>query len=124
MWGGFVIRTKNEKGNGYGDIYFAGDSGYGPFLDRIAAMYPEGFRFGIIPIGAYQPSFMMREVHMSPDEAVEIFKKLKVKRAMGIHFGTFKLADDGQFEPVERLKEIMNGSEDFVAIKNGTSLSI
>ena len=124
LWGGFVIHptSGNKDSEENRDIYFAGDTGYGPFIDRIVSEYPSGFRFGLLPIGAYEPSFMMKEVHMSPDEAVQAFKELKIKQGIGIHFGTFKLANDSQFQPVERLKEIMGDNKSFLALRNGESI--
>ena len=50
LWGGFVISTP------HGDIYFAGDTGYGPFAAHIRKKYPDGFRLAFLPIGAFAPS--------------------------------------------------------------------
>lgn len=121
LWAGFIIHAP------HGDIYFAGDSGYGPFVQEIAARFPQGFRLGFLPIGAYEPRWFMKPVHMSPDEAYAMRKELKIARAIALHFGTFKLADDAQDEPMTRLSELSKGEGaegEFIALRNGGSIKV
>lgn len=121
LWCGYVISTSA------GDIYFAGDTGYGPFVQEIALRYPNGFRFGLLPIGAFRPEWFMKEVHISPDEAFRIQQELNIQKAMGIHFGTFKLADDKQDEPVLRVEELHNArgsTPTFLTLLNGESIEV
>jgi L-ascorbate metabolism protein UlaG (beta-lactamase superfamily) len=120
LWGGYVI------GLPAGDIYFAGDTGYGPFIDAIHKKYPKGFRLGLLPIGAFKPEWFMGEVHVAPAEAVKMANELSIKKAVGIHFGTFKLADDKQDEPMDTLRSVRGGSADdsFVAVPNGGSINL
>jgi L-ascorbate metabolism protein UlaG (beta-lactamase superfamily) len=118
LWGGFVVSTQN------GDIYFAADTGYGPFSKQIQEKFPAGFRFGILPVGAFAPRFFMREMHMSPDDAYILKDELKIQKALAIHLGTFKLAGDTQTEPKDLLTQISmeRGDDSFVVLKNGESL--
>jgi L-ascorbate metabolism protein UlaG (beta-lactamase superfamily) len=122
LWAGFVLKTP------HGDIYFAADTGYGPFADRIRQKYPDGFRLAFLPIGAFKPKRMMNEVHMSPDDAVSLYRDLKVERAVAIHFGTFHLALDGENEAVQILENILSEPENsdihFDVLWNGQSLKI
>jgi L-ascorbate metabolism protein UlaG (beta-lactamase superfamily) len=76
LWAGFVISTA------HGDIYFAADTGYGPFGGHIRKMYPKGFRLAFLPIGAFKPQSMMKKMHMSPHDAVRLYKDLLVE----VHF--------------------------------------
>jgi L-ascorbate metabolism protein UlaG (beta-lactamase superfamily) len=46
----------------------------------------------------------MGPVHMSPEEALQAHGDLKASTSVAIHFGTFPLADDGEREPVEKLR--------------------
>lgn len=96
LWCAWVIGAKE------GRVYFAGDTGYGPhFAKTGGALGP--FRLAILPIGAYEPAWFMGPVHENPAEAVAAMKDLKALRAIGIHFGTFQLTDEGISRPVEAL---------------------
>ncbi len=122
LWSGFVISTP------HGDIYFAGDTGYGPFISHIKKMYPHGFRFALLPIGAFEPRAFMHTVHVGPAEALMMYSDLKIEHAMAIHSGTFDLAMDRQDEPREKLEELLrderNRNVSFVVLQNGESLKV
>lgn len=98
LWGGFMLRTTA------GSVYFAGDTGYG--TGRIFHAIRQ--RYGapdvaLIPIGAYEPRWFMAAQHCSPEEAVRIMLDLEAKKAIGIHWGTFRLTDEPRDEPRVRL---------------------
>ena len=116
LWGGFVIEGPA------GPIWFAGDTGFGPFLEDIRRRYPR-FRLALLPIGAYKPDWFMSRVHISPAEAVRIVQMMRIEQALAIHFGTFKLADDGYEEPVTDLRKAMAEAnlpdERFLTLANG-----
>jgi L-ascorbate metabolism protein UlaG (beta-lactamase superfamily) len=122
LWGGFVILLL------HGDIYFAGDTGYGPHISHIQKMYPDGFRFGLLPIGAFEPRLYMKTYHTGPDEAITIYKDLGVRRAMPIHFGTFDLSLEAQDVPVDRLNTLLELEENkdvrFDILYNGMTLTV
>ncbi len=104
LWCGFFIETP------HGDTYFAGDTGYGEFVKRIQEKYTS-FRLALLPIGAFRPQWFMGPVHISPEQAVLIYDELKVSTAIGIHHGTFHLADDGQDEPKELIEAARSARE-------------
>lgn len=88
LWLGYVFQTPA------GYVYFAGDSGQGPHYRMIHD------RFGapalaLLPIGAYLPRWFMRDNHMSPADAVLAHAQLESRASMGVHYGTFALADEG-----------------------------
>jgi L-ascorbate metabolism protein UlaG (beta-lactamase superfamily) len=100
LWLGFALRGPA------GLVYFAGDTGAGPhFAELRRRLGPP--RLAILPIGAYLPRWFMRGVHISPEEALEAHELLGAGTSVGIHFGTFILADDGQDEPVRALEAAM-----------------
>ena len=118
LWAGYVLEYKGHQ------TYFAGDTGYSDIFKTI------GERFGkmdlaFIPIGAYLPRWFMSPIHVSPDEAVKIHKDVNSKQSIAMHFGTFALADDGPFRPVNDLqKALVNESvleQDFLAPEEGFS---
>ncbi len=116
LWGGFVIESKTEK------IYFGGDTGYGTFFkevsERLGAM-----TLSFIPIGAYEPRWFMKPVHMNPEDAVLAHVDLKSKKSVGIHFGCFKLTSEAIHDPIEHLKQGCQkygvSSDDFYAPEFG-----
>jgi N-acyl-phosphatidylethanolamine-hydrolysing phospholipase D len=85
-------------------VYFGGDSGWFP-------AYPEiGERAGpfdalLMPIGAYDPRWFMRPVHMNPEEAVQAYREMGGRGVMfGMHWGTWRLTDEDPLEPPVRTR--------------------
>ena len=99
LWGSFMI-----AGPG-GRIFVAGDTGYGDgsLFPAIAARHTGPLRLAVLPIGAYEPRWFMREQHCDPDEAVAIFSALGAERAVACHWGTFQLTTEPYDEPPRRL---------------------
>jgi L-ascorbate metabolism protein UlaG (beta-lactamase superfamily) len=87
LWGSYFIQAKNKK------IYFAGDTGYGRHFKLIEEKYGS-VDVALLPIGAYEPRWFMQNYHTNPHEAVQAMIDLKAKKAFGIHFDTFQLADE------------------------------
>lgn len=96
LWSGFAIQT------GKGSIYYSGDTGFGDFFNEIADRI-RPVRLAFLPIGAYKPQWFMSSIHTSPADAVKIHQILQSAQSIGMHFGTFPLADDGMAEPGQEL---------------------
>ena len=98
LWCGFVIETAAGK------IYVAGDTGYGDGrLFRDIFLEHGAMRLALLPIGAYEPRWFMREQHIDPEEAVRMFEDVDAGQALGCHWGTFRLTDEAIDEPPKRL---------------------
>ena len=97
LWGGFVIQHKELK------IFFAGDTGYSPHFKETAERFNQ-IHLALIPIGAYRPRWFMGPVHVDPYHAVKAHIDLKAKQSIGMHFGCFRLADDGFLSPTQDLE--------------------
>lgn len=97
LWGGFYIENSHK-------IYFAGDTGYGKFFKTIKEKLgaPD---LSLIPIGAYEPRWFMKDAHLNPKDSLKAFQDLESKKMFGIHFGTFKLTDEGYNDPMDALRE-------------------
>ena len=87
LWGSFVVKS-NEK-----LVYHAGDTGYGDHFQNTHKKYGD-FDFVMLPIGDYEPGWFMKDSHMNPEEAFSAFNDLKAKLGVGMHFNTFRLADN------------------------------
>jgi N-acyl-phosphatidylethanolamine-hydrolysing phospholipase D len=98
LWCGFALRAASGRG-----VYFAGDTGFHPEFGRIGARYGP-FDIALLPIGAYEPRWFMRYLHMNPEEAVEAFRGLHARVMVPIHWGTFKLTDEAMDEPPVRAR--------------------
>ena len=96
LWSGFMIETPS------GSICFAADTGFGGHFAEIRERLGAP-RLALLPIGAFRPEWFMSRVHMSPEEALEAHRQLGAHTTVGTHFGTFRLADDGETEPQERI---------------------
>src|SRR5262249_42834740 len=73
-----------------------------PHFEKIGERFGP-LRLAILPIGAYEPAWFMKPVHISPEEAVQAHALLRSSTSVAVHFGTFPLADDGIDEPVTAL---------------------
>lgn len=91
-----------------GNLYYAGDSGYGDFFAEIGRRFAP-IRLALLPIGAYEPEWFMGRVHMTPEQAVDVLDQLGAADAIAIHYGTFALADDAHADPAARLRRALAG---------------
>jgi N-acyl-phosphatidylethanolamine-hydrolysing phospholipase D len=91
-------------------VYFAGDTAHHPDFGDIGLQCGP-FDLVLMPIGAYDPRWFMRPVHMDPEEAVSAYASLvdahaaRGKRSAvmaAMHWGTFVLPDEPVDEPPRR----------------------
>lgn len=73
--------------------------------------YRGPFDLGLIPIGAYQPRWIMSPMHASPHDSVRIFQDTKCRKALGMHWGTWVLTEEDVLEPPRKLKEALKKHE-------------
>jgi L-ascorbate metabolism protein UlaG (beta-lactamase superfamily) len=98
LWAGFVVEIEGRR------LLFAGDSGYAPHFRQIQdRLGPPAL--ALLPIGAYEPRWFMRDIHMDPAEAVQAHVDLGAARSIGMHFGTFQLTLEGIADPLAALDE-------------------
>lgn len=116
LWGGYYIETKSKK------IYFAGDTGYSKHFIEINKKLGKP-NLSLLPIGAYEPRWFMKSMHMNPEDAVLAHLDLQSEMSLGMHFGTFPLTDEAVDTPVQDLmmaKEKLR-VQNFIAPKPGES---
>lgn len=125
LWASWAVAAGGKS------VYFAGDTGY-----RYVPAIPEGdddygpnyahlprcpvfkqigqfrgpFDLGLIPIGAYDPRYLLSAMHANPFDSVEIFKDTQCRRAMGMHWGTWALSAEDVLEPPKLLKQALKKS--------------
>ena len=98
LWGGFVLETPAGK------FYIVCDSGYGEgkHFRRVAGKHGP-LRLAILPIGAYEPRWFMKDQHMNPEDAVKALADCGAPQALAHHHGTFQLTDEAIDAPVTAL---------------------
>jgi L-ascorbate metabolism protein UlaG (beta-lactamase superfamily) len=95
-----------------GRIYHVADTGYGTGHHfRVAREKLGPFRLAILPIGAYEPRWFMREHHMNPQEAVRAFADCGAELALAHHHGTFQLTDEPIDAPPLALNQALLAAE-------------
>jgi L-ascorbate metabolism protein UlaG (beta-lactamase superfamily) len=121
LWGGFLIEAGGQR------ILHAGDSGYGPHFTEIAARL-EPIDLALLPIGAYEPRWFMKDIHMNPAEAVQAHLDLAARQSIAMHFGTFQLTPEGIDEPVRELAKALQergmAAERFRVVEVGESVRL
>jgi L-ascorbate metabolism protein UlaG (beta-lactamase superfamily) len=121
LWGGFIIDAGATR------LFFAGDSGYaGHFVEIRERCAP--IDLALLPIGAYEPRWFMRDVHMNPAEAVQAHLDLGAARSVAMHFGTFQLTTEAISDPVDQLDRALHDQEvqssHFEVLEFGESLRV
>jgi L-ascorbate metabolism protein UlaG (beta-lactamase superfamily) len=102
LWASFVLETPG------GRIYWVADSGYGDGRYFRAARERHGpLRLAMLPIGAYEPRWFMRDHHMNPTESVAAFIDCAAELALAHHYGTFQLTDEPIDAPLAALGEAL-----------------
>jgi L-ascorbate metabolism protein UlaG (beta-lactamase superfamily) len=118
LWGSFVVDTPE------GSIYFAGDTGYSPHFKEQGKQHGP-FALSLLPIGAYEPRWFMKDIHLNPEEAVQAHLDLNSNQSLGVHFGVFQLTWEGIKEPPEDLAVALERqgvpSEQFWVLEPGKS---
>ncbi|WP_421385090.1 MBL fold metallo-hydrolase [Bacillus salacetis] len=96
-WGGWVLRGEHHKQS----IHFVGDTGYFRGFKEIAEKLSPDII--LMPIGAYEPEWFMRDSHINPEDSVTAFKEMSGGLFIPMHYGAYRLADDTGPEALSRL---------------------
>jgi N-acyl-phosphatidylethanolamine-hydrolysing phospholipase D len=104
LWCGFALRAGEKR------ALFVADTAYHPeFRDIGERCGP--FGLVMMPVGAYEPRWFMRLVHVDPEEAVRAFGEIcaahpgrMTPMMLAIHWGTFRLTTEPMDEPPERAR--------------------
>jgi L-ascorbate metabolism protein UlaG (beta-lactamase superfamily) len=116
LWGSYMIQDRGRR------IYFGGDAAYSTHYAEIRKRLgsPD---IALLGIGAYEPRFFMKPMHMSPAEAVQAHEDLGSKQSLAMHFGTFQMSSEGIDQPLTDLKTALLQTgvpeEQFVALHEG-----
>jgi L-ascorbate metabolism protein UlaG (beta-lactamase superfamily) len=94
LWASWIVQSDKQN------IFFSGDSGYGPHFKTIGEKYGP-FDFAMMECGQYDQRWA--NIHMMPEETVQAAVDVKTKVMMPIHWGAFVLALHPWKDPIERV---------------------
>lgn len=97
LWASWIIR------NGAQNIFFSGDSGYGPHFREIGEKYGP-FDAALIETGQYNTRW--QAVHLMPDEAAQAYFDLKARMFLPIHWGMFELSMHTWYQPAMEIRAL------------------
>jgi len=100
LWGSYLFESERVS------VYFAGDTGACTHFERIASEFRD-IDYALLPIGAYDPPYMMEHSHLNPKEAVDAFQALGARKLIPMHYGTYDLSDEPLGEPLALLRQEM-----------------
>jgi N-acyl-phosphatidylethanolamine-hydrolysing phospholipase D len=116
LWGSWSVIGPNNR------FFFTGDTGYCSVFKDIGRIYGP-FNAAAIPIGAFEPRWFMKYQHVNPEEAVQIHEDIRSQFSVGIHWGTFALANEYYLEPPAKLREALENKDlainSFITFKHG-----
>ena len=122
LWSSWSINSGGKK------LWFGGDTGYRTVPEVPSDDFDYGekykdlphcpafaeigelrgpFDVGLIPIGAYDPRWIMSPMHANPYDSANIFVDTRCKRALGMHWGTWVLTTEEVLEPPKVLKKAL-----------------
>jgi len=96
LWCGYALQAGPAK------ALFIGDSGYYEGFRAIGERLGP-FHVAILPIGAYDPEHLMRNVHMTPEDAVQACIDVRSNILVPTHWGCFPLTDEEPSDPPRRV---------------------
>lgn len=121
LWASFAFRSQHES------IWFSGDTATGEVFREIGSRAGP-FDLALVAIGAYAPRSIMRSVHASPEEAIQIAQDVGARQAIGMHWGTIRLTSEDAFEPPIRFKraaqELGYGADNAKTLRIGETFDL
>ena len=82
-------------------FFYSGDTGYGKLFQDIGARLGP-FDMAFVKIGAYGPGQAWTDIHMTPEQAVQVHRDVRARRMFPVHWSTFNLAYHDWDEPIRR----------------------
>lgn len=93
----YIINRKEKK------VFFAGDTAFTKSYTNIEA------DAAIMPVGCYKPD-EFQKMHCTPEQSFQMFKMMKAKIMIPVHYKTFILSQDNDGDTHNTLQKINDGS--------------
>ena len=115
LWAAFRVDTSA------GAVLLMGDTGFDEGRPYRAAAAAGPLRLAVLPIGAYAPRWHMVHEHQDPAQAVEGFRLCGAQAGVAMHWGCFRMTDEGRDDPLAALEDAKRaqGVERFRSLQPG-----
>ena len=122
LWASWMLQIGDKI------IWYSGDTGYNPHQFNEIGQKFKIIDLALISIGAYEPRWFMKEMHINPEEAVQIHQDIKSLHSIAVQWGTFQLTSEPIDDPPLKLKEALDRkgipAGDFELLKIGETREI
>ena len=122
LWASWIMQI------GAFTVWYSGDTGYNPYQFKEIGTVFGHIDLALISIGAYEPRWFMKDMHINPDEAVQIHLDIGAEYSLAVQWGTFRLTAEPVEEPPLLLREALERRkiplDRFEIIKIGETRSI
>lgn len=112
LWSSWMISTDAIQ------IYFAGDTAYGPHFKEIGAQFPS-IDIALLPIApTHADENEHNHSHVNAREAVDAFIDLNAQHFIPMHYGTFFMSKNSLTYPLETLAKFWQKNQELLKDKN------
>ncbi len=101
LWSSWMIQYEDFT------FWYSGDTGYNPHQFKEIGSKYKNIDMALIAIGAYEPRWFMKDMHINPEEAVQIHQDIGSRYSIGVQWGTFVLTAEPLEEPPVKLREAL-----------------
>jgi len=101
LWASWMLQIGDKT------IWYSGDTGYNPYQFNEIGREFKTIDLALISIGAYEPRWFMKEMHINPEEAVQIHLDIKSQHSIAVQWGTFQLTSEPIDDPPIKLNEAL-----------------
>jgi N-acyl-phosphatidylethanolamine-hydrolysing phospholipase D len=101
LWASWMLQIDDKT------IWYSGDTGYNPFQFKEIGHKFKVIDLALISIGAYEPRWFMKDMHINPEEAVQIHQDIGSLYSIAVQWGTFQLTSEPIDDPPLKLKNAL-----------------
>ncbi|EIW65767.1 hypothetical protein TREMEDRAFT_46031 [Tremella mesenterica DSM 1558] len=112
LWAGFHVKSHSSSPKSFIHL---GDTGFSPTLFTAVGRVLGPIDLAAIPIGSYEPRWHLHLQHTDPEGATRMVMQMGVKRAVGVHWGTWLMSDEAYNQPpidLAKARQLLGVSEE------------